>query len=104
MLFIGHIIAIIMMIDIVSYTLLNISIRDQIHDHGKWVIALLSMVQLLIVYRYYQKHLNGIIRKYEERYSGESHWKWFAVAAVILCINTGIVLGLVQFAVSQYRW
>jgi len=96
MLFIGHIITCVMLLDIVLYQRFHISIEGLIRDHGKWVILLLSMVGLFFVYQYYRNHLDNIVQKYEARYLNDSHWKWFLFAMVILFINSGLMLGLVD--------
>lgn len=103
MLFIGHIITCVMLFDIVLYRRFRISIEGPIRDHGKWVVISLSMVGLFFIYRYYAIHIDSIVQKYQARYSNDSHWKWFLFAIAVLLINSLLMLGLVDHAVSQHR-
>jgi len=100
LLLVGHILTGVMIVGMLTYSLFQYSIRDIVRGYGKIGIVIVSLAVLLMVYRYYRSNAEGVVRKYEERLSTSSHWKWFALSILILCLNTCLMVGSILVALE----
>lgn len=71
-------------VEVAFYLLFNISLHLITSTGGILIPIIAYGLLLLATYMYYRKNIQHIIRTYEERYAGVSHWTTFGYCVLFL--------------------
>jgi len=103
MILVVHLFALVMLLDILLFTLFDVSLYSLMRIHMKWATGVVAIASFILINRYYKRHLDRIVDKYGPMLEKDSHWKWFVICILALVVNTGIFFGSIQLVLNLHK-